>query len=71
MSPELSDDAREMLQHFADLPEADRGRILALVRNLSFCRTAELYSTAWPDACSSRVTQGGAPPSSSTQRSPV
>lgn len=71
MSPDLSDDARELIQHFADLPEDDRARVLALVRSLSFCRIAELYSTSWPEACLSRVTQGGAPPPGSTHRSPV
>ena len=37
---EPSDDARE---HFAGLPDEDRIRILALVRSLTLCRTAELY----------------------------
>jgi hypothetical protein len=54
MPPELPDDARELIEHFADLPRDDRARVLALVRSLSFCRIAELYSTPWPEACAGR-----------------
>jgi hypothetical protein len=43
-SSDLPEAARELLRHFADLPREDRERILALVRSLSICRTAELYS---------------------------
>jgi hypothetical protein len=43
-SSDLPEAARELLRHFADLPREDRQRILALVRSLSLCRTAELYS---------------------------
>jgi hypothetical protein len=71
MSLELPEDARELIELFADLPDEDRARILALVRNLSFCRTVELYSTSWGRAGFSRVTPGGAPSSGSAPRSPV
>lgn len=50
MSPDLPDEVRELIRHFAELPEDDRARILALVRSLSFCRTAELYSSSWSEA---------------------
>ena len=71
MSTNLPDDARELIRHFADLPRDDRARVLALVRSLSFCRIVELYSTPWPEACFSPSTNGGAPLSGSTPRSPV
>ena len=58
MAPDLPDDARELIEHFADLPADDRARVLALVRSLSFCRIAELYSSSWPEACLSRVAPG-------------
>jgi hypothetical protein len=41
------------------------------VKSLSFCRTVELYRTSWAAPHFSRVTQGGAPSSGSTHRSPV
>lgn len=47
MAAELPPDARELVEHFAGLPAEDRARILALVRSLSVCRTAELYSIRW------------------------
>jgi hypothetical protein len=50
MTPELPEEIRELIRHFAELPEDDRARVLALVRSLSFCRTAELYSTSWRKA---------------------
>jgi hypothetical protein len=63
MSSDLPEEFRELIRHFADLPEDDRARILALVRSLSFCRTAELYSTSWREARCRRATNGGAAPS--------
>jgi len=57
MSSDLPEEVRELLRHFADLPEDDRARILALVRSLSFCRTAELYSTSWREARLARARQ--------------
>jgi hypothetical protein len=71
MAPELSEDARELVQHFAELPEEDRGRILALVRSLNLCRTVEVYRAPWATPSLSRVTQGVVPSSGSTHRSPV
>ena len=50
MTPDLPDEVRELIRHFAELGEEDRARILALVRSLSFCRTLELYSTSWSKA---------------------
>jgi hypothetical protein len=47
MPSELPEDARELISHFAELPEEDRARILALVRGLSLCRTVELYRGRW------------------------
>jgi len=47
MPSDLPDDARELIGHFAELPDEDRARILALVRGLSLCRTVELYRGAW------------------------
>jgi hypothetical protein len=63
MSSELPEEFRELIRHFADLPEDDRARILALVRSLSFCRTAELYSTSWREARLKRAANDGAKPS--------
>jgi hypothetical protein len=48
--PDLPEEVRDLIHHFAELGEEDRARILALVRSLSFCRTAELYSTSWSGA---------------------
>jgi len=47
MPIDLPDDARELISHFAELPDEDRARILALVRGLSLCRTVELYRGRW------------------------
>jgi len=47
MPSDLPDDARELIGHFAELPDEDRARVLALVRGLSLCRTVELYRGAW------------------------
>ena len=41
MNPELTDDSRELLEHFAGLPADDRARILSLIRNLSICHAVE------------------------------
>jgi hypothetical protein len=63
MPSDLPEEFRELIRHFADLPEDDRARILALVRSLSFCRTAELYSTSWREARFTRARNDGATPS--------
>jgi len=47
MAPELSEEERELVQHFTELPHEDRGRILALVRSLNLCRTVEVYRGSW------------------------
>ncbi|HEY4731196.1 MAG TPA: hypothetical protein VIH41_08715 [Myxococcales bacterium] len=47
MTPELSEEERELVQNFTGLPDEDRGRILALVRSLSLCRTVEVYRGSW------------------------
>jgi hypothetical protein len=47
MAPELSEEERELVQHFTGLPHEDRGRILALVRSLNLCRTVEVYRSSW------------------------
>jgi len=47
MPSDLPEDVRELISHFAELPEEDRARILALVRGLSLCRTVELYRGGW------------------------
>jgi len=47
MPSDLPDDARELIGHFAELPDEDRARVLALVRGLSLCRTVELYRGVW------------------------
>jgi hypothetical protein len=52
VTPDLPDDVRELIRHFAELAEDDRARIVALVRSLSFCRTVEFYSTSWAGASS-------------------
>jgi hypothetical protein len=59
MPETLSDEARELLRHFDMLPPEEQARILALVRGLSQL----VYF--------SRVTQGAAPSSGCTHRSPV
>jgi hypothetical protein len=51
MAPELSEDERELIRHFAELPHEDRGRILALVRSLNLCRTVEFYRGSWTAPC--------------------
>ena len=53
VAPDLPEDVSELIRPFAGLDDDDRGRILALVRSLSFCRTVELYSTSWSEASSS------------------
>src|SRR6202171_2811874 len=50
MAPELSEEERELVQHFTELPHEDRGRILALVRSLNLCRMVEVYRGSWPAA---------------------
>jgi len=40
MTPELTDEFRDLLEHFADLPSDDRARILSLVKSLSICHAA-------------------------------
>jgi len=47
MGPELSEEERELVRHFTELPHEDRGRILALVRSLNLCRTVEVYRGSW------------------------
>jgi hypothetical protein len=47
MAPELSEEERELVRHFSELPDEDRGRILALIRSLSLCRTVEVYRGSW------------------------
>jgi len=47
MAPELSEEERELVRHFTELPHEDRGRILALVRSLNLCRTVEVYRGSW------------------------
>src|SRR6267142_1821798 len=47
MAPELSEEERELVQHFTGLPHEDRGRILALIRSLSLCHTVEVYRGSW------------------------
>ena len=47
MTPELSEEERELVQNFTGLPDEDRGRILALVRSLNLCRTVEVYRGSW------------------------
>ena len=47
MAPELSEEERELVRHFSELPDEDRGRILALVRSLNLCRTVEVYRGSW------------------------
>ncbi len=59
MAPELSEEERELVQHFTELPHEDRGRILALVRSLSFCHTVEVYRTSWGAPCFSSPTLVG------------
>ena len=54
MPDELNDDARELVELFAELPRDDRARVLALLRSLSLCRIAELYSTPWSEASAAR-----------------
>jgi aromatic ring hydroxylase len=44
MTPELTDEFRELLECFAELPAEERVRILSLVRNLSICHALE---SAW------------------------
>jgi len=47
MAPELSEEERELVQQFTELPHEDRGRILALVRSLNLCHTVEVYRSSW------------------------
>ena len=47
MAPELSEEERELVQHFTELSGEDRARILALVRSLNLCRTVEVYPGSW------------------------
>jgi len=47
MPSDLPEDVRELISHFAELPEEDRARILALVRGLSVRRTVVLYRGRW------------------------
>ena len=58
MAPELSEEERELVQHFTELPHEDRGRILALVRSLNLCRTVEVYRGSWTAPCFSSPTSG-------------
>jgi len=51
MAPELSEEERELVQHFTGLPHEDRGRILALIRSLSLCHTVEVYRGSWAAPC--------------------
>ncbi|HZX94417.1 MAG TPA: hypothetical protein VFE90_07860 [Myxococcales bacterium] len=44
MTPELTDESRELLMAFDELPEDDRARILSLVRSLSICHVVERLS---------------------------
>jgi hypothetical protein len=46
MPSELTEDARELLHLFAELPAEDRARILSLVRSLSICHTADALRKA-------------------------
>ena len=46
MPSELPDESRELLHHFAELPDEDRARILSLVRSLSICHAADALRKA-------------------------
>src|SRR6266481_6149177 len=54
MAPELSEEERELVQHFTELPREDRGRILALIRSLNLCHTVEVYRGSWTPPSFSR-----------------
>jgi hypothetical protein len=57
MPSELSDDSRDLLHHFAELPAEDRARILALVRSLSICHAVDALRKT-PFAFASAAPQG-------------
>ncbi len=64
MTPELTEEFRELVECFAELPAEERVRILSLVRNLSICHALE--SACKGGFCFSRVTPGAAPTSSAS-----
>jgi hypothetical protein len=68
MANDLPDDTRELIGHFAELPDEDRARILALVRGLSLCRTVELYRGRWAAPRFARASPSRRPPQESTSR---